>query len=192
MARQRDQGTTIFDAVWEMMKSSPQTGRHVLVIFREPWAHATGGDSQSFDYIQSKLASVVATAQRLGVPIYSIGIEDPALMPNEAKSLGTESRWTSYEEQIQREREKLYFSGKTNISKMSDETGGRTYWNSKKDYSDAVNSIVTELQGEYSLTFSAPAADQITSAHSIKYAPTRGGVLVKGPAAYYLDRPLAK
>jgi VWFA-related protein len=189
MAQQRDHGPTIFDAVWEMMKTGPQDGRHVLVIFREPWAHATGGDSESFAYVDNQVAKIVATAQKLRIPIYAIGIEDPMLIPSESKSLGTEGRWTSYEEMIQRERQKLYFTGKTNIGRMSSETGGRTYWNSKKDYSDAVESIAGELQGEYSLTFVPPLVGPSTSAHAIKYVPNRLDLHIKGPTAYYLASP---
>ena len=191
MARQRNHGATVFDAVWGMMKSDPQPARHALVIFREPWAHATGGDSQSFEYVQGQVANIVTTAQKLRIPIYTIGIEDPALIPSESKSLGTESRWTSYEEMIQRERQKLYFTGKTNIERISTGTGGSSYWNSKKNYSDAVDGIVLELEGQYSLTFFAPSEGPVTSSHTVKFVPKRADLHLNGPTAYYLDKPPA-
>jgi|tagenome__1003787_1003787.scaffolds.fasta_scaffold20953982_2 VWFA-related protein len=194
-AVQRDTGPDIFDAVWAMMKSDPRPARRALVIFREPWANSPGGDKPSIDYVSGKLAAIIRNAQELKVPIFSIGIEDVALMPSQDKNFGKVyapvhsgggASLRSYDIDTQKYRYGLYEGGKSNIETLSASTGGRAFWDVKKNYPDAVNNIARAFDAQYIFTFAAMAEGPTTPAHSVKLVSGRSGLQVDVPAAYVL------
>jgi hypothetical protein len=194
-AIQRETGPDVFDAVWAMFKSDPRPARRAMIIFREPWANSPGGDKDSADYVSAKVAQVVGAAQQLKVPIYSIGLEDPMLIPGQDKNFGKVYLPThsgggaslrSYDIDTQKYRYGLYAGGKSNIDRVSAESGGRAFWDVKKNFPDAIERIQRELSAQYIFTFSAAPEGPASPVHSLKLVPSRAGLQIDVPASYYL------
>src|SRR5689334_7990879 len=64
---QQGNGVSFFDAAWQMMQADRRPARRVLVIFRNPWAHASGIAQQNRDYTAAKHTELVNKAQLLHV-----------------------------------------------------------------------------------------------------------------------------
>lgn len=161
---QQGSGTSVFDAVWGMMMADKRPARRVLVMFRDPWAHATGLAQANRDYSDQKHTQMIAAAQRLHVAIFTMGIEEASPVSNEAgenikanygaNGMGDMSRETDRQMTLQKER--LYNSGRANVERLANQTGGRAWWSNNK-FGEAVTGIVNALSGQYLLTF-VPAA----------------------------------
>jgi VWFA-related protein len=194
-AVQRETGPNVFDAVWAMMKNDPRPARKAIVIFREPWAHSPGGDRESADYVSAKLAEVISTAQRLKIPIYAIGIEDQSRIPSQDKNfgkvyvpthVGAGAGLRSYDIDTQKYRYGLYQGGKANVEQISANSGGRAFWDVKKNFPDAVDGIVRDLNAQYIFTFAASPEGPTSPAHSISLVPSRNGLRLDVPTSYFI------
>jgi hypothetical protein len=54
---------------------------------------------------------------------------------------------------MEKERKHAYDAGKSNVERLATETGGITYWSTRKNFSDAVTSIANQINGQYIVTF---------------------------------------
>ncbi|MGC2194205.1 MAG: hypothetical protein WA628_05985 [Terriglobales bacterium] len=121
---QQGAGVSVFDAIWGMMMMDHRPARRVLVIFRNPWAHATGRAQQNRDYTDRMHNGVIDYAHRLHVSIYTIGIDEP----NPVSSAGIEDLKAAYgqngigdilreqDRQIRLQQERFESSGRANVS----------------------------------------------------------------------------
>jgi hypothetical protein len=100
------------------------------------------------------------------IAAFVIGLEDPqfngitdnnmgkiytSLHAGEDGGAGSAGR--TYDQQMERERKRAYDAGKTNLERLAAETGGASYWSTRKNYSDAVSAIANQLAGQYIVTF---------------------------------------
>lgn len=178
-------GPSVFDAVWGMMTADKRPARRVLVIFRNPWSHASGLSQRSREYADQKHMRLIAIAQQLHVVIHSIGLEESSPASNSSldelrSSYGMNGMGDTMREvdrQIKLEKDRQYSDGRGNVRRLAEETGGRAWWSNKKDYRDVVGGIDSELTGQYLLTFvpasGTPGSHQlkITSTHAHLSAP---------------------
>jgi VWFA-related protein len=159
-------GVNVFDAAYAIMNSDPRPSRRVLVVFREPWPLSPGLGNRANGTVEDQLLQVIARAQELHIATFVIGLEDPqfngitdntigqnytSLHAGRDGGGGTASR--NFDRQLERTRMRAYEAGKSNLERMAAETGGATFWSTKKNYPDAVNAIANLLDGEYVVTF---------------------------------------
>jgi hypothetical protein len=84
---------------------------------------------------------------------------------------------------MERERMNAYNQGKTNVERLALETGGETFWSTKKNYSDAVSAISNRILGQYLVTFSP--ADVPGPIHRLKIT-TDGSSHVLAQTAFFI------
>jgi len=178
-------GVNVFDAAYAVMNSDPRPSRRVLVVFREPWPLSPGFGNRANGTVEDQLLQVIARAQELHIATFVIGLEDPqfngitdntigqnytSLHAGRDGGAGTASR--NFDRQMERTRMRAYNAGKANLERMAAETGGATFWSTKKNYPDAVNAIANLLDGEYIVTFVPGEAPG--SVHSLKVSSSNG------------------
>jgi VWFA-related protein len=178
---------SFFDAVWSMMMADKRPARRVLVLFRNPWAHAPGLAKQNRDFSDAKHNELISNAQRLHVTVYAIGVEEnPPDATNPSGELnkgygmngvGDMTREADRQQGLQKER--LYNGGRANVERLASETGGRSWWTSK--YNDAADGIANAVSGQYLVTFipATPAPGQ----HKLKISAS-GGAKIAAPDSF--------
>jgi VWFA-related protein len=172
-------GVSAFDAAYAMMNSDPRPARRVLVIFREPWSHSPGFGQRVNQAVEHQMQRVIALAQMTHVSMFVIGLDDPRFNGisdnNIGKSYislhagddgGAGSANREFDRQMERDRIRAYDQGKTNVQRLASETGGETFWSTKKNYSDAVSAISNRILGQYLVTFTP--ADVPGPVHRLK------------------------
>jgi len=192
-------GVSVFDAIYSMMNSDPRPARRVLVIFREPWAHSPGFGQRVNTAVEGRLLRVIAVAQQLHIAVFTIGLEDTkyngvvdnnigktyiSLHAGDDGGAGTAGR--AYDIEMEKEKVRAYDAGKTNVQRLAAETGGTTFWSTKKNYSDAVSSIVNLLAGQYIVTFTPE--DIPNPVHVLKVSSSTG-VKVLAPTTFFYGAP---
>jgi VWFA-related protein len=186
-------GFSIFDVVWAMMKNDPRPARRAVVIFRLASAHSPGFGQQSVLASDDNHNRVITIAQSLGVSFFTIGVEDPLPMAESARADiantydpvrgGQGSSAREYDQRLARERELQYTAGRHNVDRIADETGGRPWWTTKKNYSDAVVGIANELAARYIVSFPLATGPASVPVHPLKVQVT-GAAHVLAPRAY--------
>jgi VWFA-related protein len=189
-------GVNVFDAVNAMMNSDPRPARRVLVLFREPWSHSPGFGHRVNQTVEGQMQRVIAMAQAMHVAMFMIGLEDTrfngisdnnmgkiytSLHAGDEGGAGSENR--EFDQQMERERMNAYNQGKTNVERLALETGGETFWSTKKNYSDAVSAISNRILGQYLVTFSP--ADVPGPIHRLKIT-TDGSSHVLAQTAFFI------
>jgi hypothetical protein len=159
-------GVSVFDVIYSMMSSDPRPARRVVVMFREPWSHSPGFGRRANTFVEGRTVRVIAAAQEAHIATFVVGLEDQqfngitdnnlgkiytSLHAGEDGGAGSATR--SFDEQMQRERKHAYDAGKSNVERLAAETGGWTFWSTKKNFPDAVTAIANQLNGQYIVTF---------------------------------------
>lgn len=190
---QQGNGVSVFDAVMAMMMADKRPARRVLVMFRDPWAHAPGLSLRNRDYTDKKHEKIITLAEQLHVAIYTIGFDEVSRtsnggmtdiqsnygMNNMAESSREEDR------QIALEKDRQYSGGRANVERLASSTGGRSFWKEDHNFRDSVAGIVNELGAQYMLTF-APAS-ATPGFHTLKV--TSGQARVAAPAGFSVVAP---
>jgi hypothetical protein len=190
-------GVSVFDAVYSMMNSDPRPARRVLAIFRDPWAHSPGYGGRANQAVEYQMQRVIALAQQLHITVFVIGLEDNKYNGITDMNLGKNymslhagddggagSATREYDRRMERERIRAYNEGRYNVQRLASETGGATFWSSKKNFSDAVNSIANQLAGQYIVTFTP--SDVPGPVHSLKVTGNNG-VRVLAQTVFYVE-----
>ncbi len=112
------------------------------------------------------MARVIAAGQEAHIATFVVGLEDQqfngitdnnigkiytSLHAGDDGGAGTASR--SFDLEMEKERKHAYDAGKSNVERLASETGGATYWSTKKNFPDAIASIANQLNGQYIVTF---------------------------------------
>jgi len=178
-------GVNVFDVIYTMMGSDPRPSRRVVVLFREPWAHSPGFGLRANDAVEVQLLRVIGAAQEMHIAAFVIGLEDPkyngitdnnigknyiSRYGGDEGGAGAETR--KFDQQMESRRYRAYNAGKTNVQRIAADTGGATYWSTKKNYSDAVRAIANQLAGQYIVTFTP--GDAPGPSHSLKVSGGNG------------------
>jgi hypothetical protein len=162
-------GFSVFDVIWAMMKSDPRPARRVVLIFRLGAAHSPGFGEQVTGYSEQTHNRVIGIAQSLNVSFFTIGIDDQLLSADiNRNQVGTDYMPThgggddgsarKYDQDMMRRMEMQYTAGRENVNRIADDTGGRSFWTTKKNFPDAVNGISNELAAQYVVNIAPPAA----------------------------------
>jgi hypothetical protein len=159
-------GVNVFDVIYSMMNSDPRPSRRVVLMFREPWSHSPGFGNRANTAVEGHLLRVIGVAQALHISTYVIGLEDPQYNGITDTNLGKNyisvhagddggagSANRQYDREMQDLRIHAYNAGRSNVERPAVETGGATYWSTKKNYSDAISAIANQLAGQYIVTF---------------------------------------
>jgi VWFA-related protein len=156
-------GTGVFNVIWKMMKTDPRPVRRAVVLFRSAWAHSPGYGDTVTQIIDAKHSRVIADAQQLWIPLYIIGLEEPPPPAPAALSqtyspiqTGAGGYNRVYDQELEKFRDRAYKFGQVNLERMATETGGKIWWNGKKNYSDAVAGIQNALNSAYAVVYSTP------------------------------------
>jgi VWFA-related protein len=191
-------GFSFFNVVWAMMKTDPAPARRAVVIFRLPSAHAPGWGERNSRACEENHNYVIQTAQSLGVPFYTIGLDDQmpgtnAYATNVQRDYqplhnGNSVGARQYDADMDKYLANQYTAGRNNINRIADETGGRPYWTMKKNYADAVAAIANELTGRYVVSFVPPDKSAESPIHPIKIQVS-GAAHVSAPRAYIVQPP---
>jgi len=189
-------GVNVFDAIYAMMGSDPRPSRRVVVIFREAWAHSPGFGIRANGAVEAQLQRVIAAAQEMHIATFIIGLEDPkfngitdntigktyiSLHAGEDGGAGTATR--NYDRAMESTRYRAYNAGRTNVERIAADTGGATYWSTKKNYSDAVRAIAKQLAGQYIVTFTP--GDVPGPIHSLKVSGSNGARVLAQTAFFF-------
>ena len=87
-----------------------------------------------------------------------------------------------YDRQYQLLKEGLYKTGRSNIERLANQTGGRAWWIIKSNYIDGVNAIANNLDGQYLLTFIP--MESTPGSHELRLECKRAHIAAQG--AYVL------
>ncbi|MGH9712093.1 MAG: hypothetical protein ACRD5M_02195 [Candidatus Acidiferrales bacterium] len=194
----KSSGFSVFNVVWAMMKTDPRPVRRAVVIFRLPMAHAPGAGEQSSRACEENHNNVIATAQMLGVSFFTIGLDDAMPGTDTARKNiqrtymplhdGNSVDARQYDQDTDRFNELQFTAGRNNVIRIADETGGRPLWPAKKNFTDAVDSIVSELSARYVVSFVPPDKSAASPLHPIK-VQVAGAAHVSAPRAYVMAPP---
>jgi hypothetical protein len=181
-------GVTVFDVAYSMMSSDPRPSRRVLFLFREPWAHSPGFGERGNAVVEGQVLRVIAASQQMHISAFVIGLEDQQFDRSTDANIGKDYNPTfpgtgaatrSYDERLQQQRVRAYEAGRTNITRIANETGGAVYWSAKKNYADAVASIANQIAGQYIVTF--VPKDAPTDTHPLKITAKDGSRILAQP-----------
>jgi VWFA-related protein len=191
-------GFSVFSVIWSMMKTDPRPARRVVVIFRLGSAHGPGFGERVTRGSLENHNDVIAKAQALGVSFFTIGVEDP-LPPGDPSRNNIGQTYTSthaggtgntraYDQNMAHAMDLQYSAGRDNVNRIADETGGRPYWTTKKNYADAIAAIANELSARYVVTFVPVDSSAAGPIHPIK-VQVAGATHVSAPRAYIVQPP---
>lgn len=192
---------SVFDAVFYMMNADPHPARRVLVIFRDPWAHSPGFGIQVNTTVEGRMQQAIAVAQEMHIATFVIGLEDTRfngvtdntigknyVSVHSGENGGGGEGDRNFDRAMEKERVHAYDAGKTNVQRLAAETGGTTFWSTKKNFSDAVNGISNLLAGQYIVTFTPD--DVPGPVHTLKVTSS-GAAKVMAPSAFFYGAPPA-
>jgi VWFA-related protein len=192
-------GFSVFDVIWAMMKNDPRPARRAVVIFRMASAHSPGFGDKVTRATEEAHNRVIMNAQAMGVAFYAVGIDDSLRSSDLTRNkLGTDYMPThsggddgdarAYDQKMARDMDMQYTAGRNNVDRIADETGGRSYWATKKNYSDAVVGISGEISSRYMVSFVPADKSAAGGVHPIK-VQVAGAAHVSAPRAYLVLPP---
>jgi hypothetical protein len=155
-------GDSVYDIMWSLMAADPKPARRVMVLFRDPVSHSAGVGSARFaEYNEYQHEKLIYTAQALRAPVFVVGISDVTPLINttdigasyNSTFAGDAAVQRNRDEQMNREKQAAMMGGRSNMERLGLETGGRAWYSSKKNYSDAVDGVVNALKAQYAVTF---------------------------------------
>jgi VWFA-related protein len=190
-------GFSVFDVIWAMMKSDPRPARRAVMIFRRGAAHSPGFGEKVTRASEEAHNRVILAAQSMGVSFFAVGMDDKLASSDLTRSKvgtdympthggGNDGNARAYDQDMARRMDQQYSAGRDNVNRIADDTGGRPYWSTKKNYSDAIAGIVNELSARYMVSFAPSAASSAGQIHSIK-VQVAGAAHVSAPRAYIVQ-----
>jgi VWFA-related protein len=189
-----DSGLNAYSVIWAMMKTDPRPVRKAVVIFRSAAAHSPGYGTQVTHSTEETHNHVILTAQALGISFYTIGVDDQLFTSDTSRSRidqtympthggSDDGNARKYDQDMARANELQYSAGRQNVERIANETGGRSYWTTKKNFQDAMNGIVNDINSQYLVVFAKSTSASAPPVHPIKVEVT-GAARVSAPKAY--------
>ncbi len=189
-------GFSVYSVVWAMMKTDPRPVRRAVIIFRSAVAHSPGYGSQATHASEDTHNRVILTAQSMGISFYAVGVDDQ-LAKSDTSSFRTNTTYMpshgggddadarQYDQDLARSNDLQYSAGRQNVNRIADETGGRSYWTSKKNFQDATTGIANDIGSQYVVTFAKSTSATAPPVHPIKVEVT-GAAHITAPRAYII------
>jgi len=185
-------GPNVFDVLWTMMKSDPTPARRVVVMFRDPWAHSPGfGGGIRAQQVEDSHVRLIAEAQQLWTSFYIVPLEEPKALPKEQTDIyspthsGEGGYNRVYDQNLEKARDRALNGGKDNLERLANETGGRIWWNPRKNYSDAVEGIANALHSQFAVTYAVHASSSAEPKHLLGVKSVNSDVRISSLKAYY-------
>jgi VWFA-related protein len=187
-------GFSVYSVIWAMMKTDPRPVRRAVVIFRSAVAHSPGYGAQVTHAIEDTHNNVILTAQSMGISFYTIGVDDQLSTSDTTRSRvdttympthggGDDGGARKYDQELARSNDLQYSAGRQNVDRIANETGGRSYWTTKKNFQDAVGGIANDIESQYLVIFAKSTSATAPPVHPIKVEVT-GAAHVLAPRAY--------
>jgi len=187
-------GFSVYSVIWAMMKTDPRPVRKAVVIFRSASAHSPGLGFQVTRAVEDTHKNVILTAQSLGISFFTIGIDDQVSTSETTRSRvdttyvpthngGDDGDARKYDQQMARANDLQYSAGRQNVDRIAQDTGGRSYWTSKKNFQDAITNVANDLASQYLVLFAKSTSATAPPVHPIKVSVT-GAARVSAPKAY--------
>lgn len=183
--------TSVFDIIWNMLKSDPRPARRAVVIFRNAWAHSPGLGNTVQHLVDERHSRIIADAQRLWTAFYVVGVEEPT-PPPAALSQTYAPTFTGaggynrvYDQEMEKLRDRAYNGGKNNLERLASETGGMTWWSARKNYPDAVNGITNHLNSQYAVSYAVHGIATPGAQHLLQIKANQSGTRVFVQRAYF-------
>jgi len=186
-----DQGTGLFSVLWTMMKSDPTPARRVIVAFRDPWAHSPGFSDVYTERVEDNHTRLIADAQKLWTSFYIVSLEEMKALPKEQTEIyspthsGEGGYNRVYDQNLEKARDRALNGGRDNLERLATETGGRIWWNPKKNYSDAVEGIANALNSQFAVTYAVHASSSPEPKHVMGVKSLNSDVRISAMKAYY-------
>jgi hypothetical protein len=180
-----------FTIAAQMLRSDPRPARRIVVAFRDPWLHSPGYSHHYTQIVQDKHDKIISELQRSGISVFVIGLEEPNLRPRLQSTManvygttytGTGSANYEFDNKLKKAVDDCLNSGRVNLERISEETGGTVVYSTKKNYPDAVSTIVSHVNSIYSIVFVAP--NTAGGRHAVKLS-SKGDIRVDAPNAFW-------
>jgi VWFA-related protein len=187
-------GFSVYSVIWAMMKTDPRPVRKAVVIFRSAVAHSPGYGTQATHAIEDTHKNVILTAQSMGISFYTIGVDDQLSTSDTTRSRvdtnympthsgGDDGDARKYDQELARSNDLQYSAGRQNVDRIANETGGCSYWTTKKNFQDAISGIANDIESQYLVIFAKSTSATAPPVHPIKVDVT-GAAHVLAPRAY--------
>ncbi len=157
---------TFFNVVFAMMRTDPRPVRKAVVLFRTPMAHAPGWGARSAEISDQVHGQIIRIAQAMNVSFYTIATDEQVSDTQRARAdiassytpthAGAGSATRVADQNYWEWKKQQFDAGRNNIERIANETGGRAYWTSKKNYADASTGIINDLGARSVVTFVPP------------------------------------
>ena len=184
-------GTSVFSVLWAMMKSDPSPARHAVVIFRDPWAHSPGFGGTYTEWVENDHVRLIAEAQQQWTLLYIVTTEDPKPLSKDLTQIyapihtGEGGYNRVYDQNMDDRRERALNGGKVNLERIAAETGGGIWWNSKKNFSDAVSAIANDLNSQFAVTYAVHSEPGAGPKHLLATKSLNSNIRISSPKAYF-------
>lgn len=143
----------IFDLIFAMVQSDFRPARRLVVIFRDPWAHSPGFWQQGQEYVAAAHERIIAAARQLNVSFQVIAVEETTIASIHTVGdtytptfTGEGSAARAYDEEFRKWMQFAEGGGRSNITRLAEQTGGKIWWPKKKNYADSVEGIAAALR----------------------------------------------
>ncbi len=186
-----EQGTSLFSVLWAMMKSDPSPARRAVVIFRDPWAHSPGFGGVYSEWVEDSHVRLISDAQHLWTSFHIVAIEEIKALPKQQTDIyaptqtGVGGYDRVYDQNIEKARDRALNGGKDNLERLAADTGGRIWWNPKKNFSDAVAGIANELNSQFAVTYAVRSETGAGLKHLLTVKSLKPGLRISAVKAYY-------
>ncbi len=146
---------SVFMIAAQIMKSDPRPARKVLIMFRDPWEHAPGWGGSYGQFVDHRHDTVIEILKQAGVQLYVIGIDEPSTRPKVqgdigenygATFTGTGGYMRNVDQEVRKSMDIQMNAGRANIERLTHETGGAVVYGNRKNYTDAVPTIIGKVE----------------------------------------------
>jgi hypothetical protein len=173
----------------------PQPGTTCGRDVSRPVAHSPGFGGTYTEWVENDHVRLIADAEQQWTSFCIITTEDPKPMSKDLTGIyapihtGEGGYNRVYDQNRDDRRERALNGGKVNLERIANETGGGIWWNSKKNFSDAVSAIANDLNSQFAVTYTVHSEPGAGPKHLLMVKSLNSEVRVSAPKAYFSRQP---